>query len=159
MNELNTFASDFTCQNQQGESISLGQFRGQITVLYFYPKDFTPGCTAQACSYRDAMEDFNDRHVAVLGISEDSVNSHAKFMNKHQLNYQLLSDENHQVASAYGVYKEKSIFGHLKLGIVRTTFILDKDHRIVAIFSKTDPKTDSVRVLAEVDRLLIENSD
>ncbi|MDZ7289893.1 MAG: thioredoxin-dependent thiol peroxidase [candidate division KSB1 bacterium] len=129
-------APDFTLLNDEGNAVSLSQFRGQKVVLYFYPKDDTPGCTKQACSFRDGMSELKRRGAVVLGVSVDSVKSHEKFKTKYQLNFTLLSDVDKKVVQAYGVWKEKSVDGRTYTGIERTTFIIDEKGRIAKIFPK-----------------------
>ncbi|MDD5434520.1 MAG: thioredoxin-dependent thiol peroxidase [Nitrospira sp.] len=129
-------APDFMIPDYDGREVSLSGFRGKKVVLYFYPKDDTPGCTKEACYFRDAYSEIKKRGAVVLGISVDSVDSHIKFRDKYQLNFPLLSDANKHVVTAYGVWKEKSMYGRKFMGIERTTFIIDEDGRITAIFPK-----------------------
>lgn len=129
-------APDFILPNEAGEYTSLSDFRGQKVVLYFYPEDDTPGCTKEACSFRDGMGDILRRGAAVLGVSADPVNSHSKFKAKYSLNFPLLSDAEKKVVNAYGVWQEKSMYGRKYWGIVRTTFVIDEDGRIAHIFPK-----------------------
>ena len=144
-------APEFTLPNQQGELVSLADFQQQRVVLYFYPKDDTPGCTAQACSYRDNKEAFDQRNVAVLGVSVDDESSHVKFQSKHNLNFTLLSDTNKEVVQAYGVWVEKSMYGKKYMGTARTTFIINNGI-IEEVFEKVDPKNDVDLVLAYLDK-------
>lgn len=144
----------FELPDQDGNTVSPEQFAGRPLVLYFYPKDFTPGCTAQACSYRDASQTFSELGISVIGISQDSVASHQKFNTAYALNFPILSDTDHQLALEFGVYKKKNVFGKVGFGVVRTTFIFDQNHRLKAVFEKTDPKTDADRVLAFCQEML-----
>lgn len=147
MLKVNDKAPLFTLSNQKGEKRSLSDYRGQTVVLYFYPKDDTPGCTIQACSYRDTMAEFEKRGIKVFGISKDDVKSHQKFESKYQLNFELLADDTHQALDAYGVWKEKNMYGKKVMGVARTTFIINKDGIITHIFEKVDPASDTQMVL------------
>jgi peroxiredoxin Q/BCP len=125
-------------QYGDGRTVSLADFRGSIVVLYFYPKDDTPGCTVQACGLRDAWGELS-AHANIFGVSGDSEATHAKFIKKYQLPFPLLSDDNQQMANAYGVWVEKSMYGKKYMGIERSTFVIDKTGRISAIFRKVKP--------------------
>ena len=144
-------APDFTLKgvNGAGEDVqvSLSELTGKPVVLYFYPKDDTPGCTAQACGIRDAWPDFGDADAVVLGVSPDDVGSHRKFRKKYDLPFTLLADEDHQAAEAYGVWKEKSMFGRKYWGIERSTFVIDADGTIRRIFRRVKPKKHAGGVL------------
>jgi peroxiredoxin Q/BCP len=130
-------APDFTLPSTTGEPMSLKQFKGKKTVvLYFYPKDETPGCTKEACGFRDLREDFDKAGAVILGVSNDPIDSHQKFREKHKLPFDLLSDEDASVSKAYGVYKQKNLYGKKYLGIERTTFIIDRTGRIAQIYPK-----------------------
>lgn len=129
-------APEFTALDQDGRAISLGDYRGKWVVLYFYPKDNTSGCTRQACAFRDAMEGLTTAGAVVVGVSPDSVRSHRSFADKHSLPFRLVADEDHQIAQAYDVWKEKKLYGRTYWGIERTTFIIAPDGRIAAIFPK-----------------------
>ncbi|WP_284141583.1 MULTISPECIES: thioredoxin-dependent thiol peroxidase [unclassified Virgibacillus] len=120
-------AVDFTLPNQQGEQVTLSDFRGKHVVLYFYPKDMTPGCTTEACDFRDQYKSFADVNAVIIGISPDPIEKHQKFIDKHALPFMLLADEEHKVAEQYGVWKLKKNFGKEYYGIERSTFIIDKD--------------------------------
>jgi peroxiredoxin Q/BCP len=132
-------APDFTLAADDGSTVSLAGLRGQKVILYFYPKDDTPGCTTQACAIRDQWSAFQEKGALIFGISPDSVASHVKFREKYQLPFPLLSDTEHQVAEAYGVWKQKSMFGRKYWGNERTTFIIDEEGRIAKIFPKVKP--------------------
>jgi len=147
---INDLAPDFTLKNQAGESRTLSAYRGQYVVLYFYPKDDTPGCTIQACSYRDNMEVFTQRNIKVFGISKDDVKSHSKFLAKFNLNFELLADDNLEVVSLYDVYKEKNMYGKAVMGVVRTTFVVDPQGKIAAVFDKVNPEEDVQKVLSVI---------
>lgn len=123
-------APSFTLKNEQDQDIKLDNFRGKKVVLYFYPKDNTPGCTKEACSFRDVYDDILEAEAVVIGISKDSIKSHQKFKEKHQLPFYLLSDPDHKVIESYGVWKEKKMFGKVYMGIVRSTFIIDEDGKM-----------------------------
>ncbi|GLV13590.1 putative peroxiredoxin bcp [Alicyclobacillus hesperidum] len=129
-------APDFQAVADNGEQITLGDLRGQVVVLYFYPKDDTPGCTVEACAFRDLQSQFADLGAAIYGVSRDDVKSHGKFRDKFQLNFPLLADTDSQICKKYGVLKEKNMFGKKSIGIERTTFVIDRDGSIAAIFPK-----------------------
>jgi len=129
-------APDFKLKNQNGKTISLNDFKGKNVVLYFYPKDDTSGCTAEACSFRDDFPKFEKTDAVILGVSPDSVESHKKFEKKYNLNFDLLSDENKVVLEKYDVWKEKNMYGRKYMGVVRTTYIIDPDGKIKKIFNK-----------------------
>jgi thioredoxin-dependent peroxiredoxin len=126
----------FSLPNQDGDTVTLSQFKGQNVVLYFYPKDDTTGCTKEACNFRDEMPKFRNLNAEVLGISADPVKSHKRFVQKYDLNFQLLSDENKEVVHEYDVWKEKNLYGKKSMGIERSTFIIDKDGIVRKIFRK-----------------------
>jgi thioredoxin-dependent peroxiredoxin len=123
-------APDFTLPSDDGSEVRLSDFRGRRVVLYFYPKDDTSGCTAQACELRDDLPRFEALDAVVMGVSPDPVSSHVKFRDKYDLNFPLLADEDHAVAEAYGVWKEKSMYGRTYMGIERSTFVIDPEGRI-----------------------------
>ena len=130
-------APDFTLPSTTGETISLKQFKGKKTVvLYFYPKDETPGCTKEACAFRDAYGDLDRQGVVLLGVSTDNMDSHLAFRDHHKLPFPLLSDEDAAVSKLYGVYKQKNLYGKKYMGIERTTFVIDKTGRIAQIWPK-----------------------
>ncbi len=152
MLELNQKAPEFTLPNQNGELRSLSDYQGQWLVLYFYPKDDTPGCTTQACSYRDNMSEFERRGIKVFGISKDDVKGKKKFETKYELNFELLADEDHQVLESYQVWKEKNMYGKKVWGISRTTFVINPEGEIVSIFEKVKPDEDVASVLAVIGK-------
>ena len=129
-----SFAPDFTLPSDEGGSVTLSSLRGRKVVLYFYPKDDTPGCTIQACDFRDALPRFNGVDAVVLGVSPDSVESHGKFREKFGLTFPLLADEEHAVAEAYGVWKERTLYGRKVMGIERSTFLIDEDGRVAELW-------------------------
>src|ERR1700693_1789381 len=127
-------APDFKTPDQDGKSVALKDFAGKKVVLYFYPKDDTPGCTVEACAFRDGIDEIKKRGAIVLGVSIDSVESHKKFKNKFDLNFPLLADTDKKLAEAYGTWKEKSMYGKKYMGIERTTFLVGADGKIAKIF-------------------------
>ncbi|HEX6307659.1 MAG TPA: thioredoxin-dependent thiol peroxidase [Longimicrobiales bacterium] len=132
-------APEFTLQDQDARPVSLSDFRGRRVVLYFYPKDDTSGCTAQACDMRDNAQTFDARDAVILGVSPDPVDSHRKFADKYDLPFTLLADVDHRVADAYGVWKEKSMYGRTYWGNERTTFVIDEEGRIAKVLPKVKP--------------------
>lgn len=148
-----TPAPPFALPSDQGGTVELAALRGRPVVLYFYPKDDTSGCTAQACDFRDHWREVERRGAVVLGVSPDGLRSHAKFRKKYRLPFPLLADEDHAVANAYGAWGEKSLFGHRYQGILRTTFIIAPDGRIAHVFPRVKPKGHAAEVLAALDTL------
>ncbi|MBQ9943276.1 MAG: thioredoxin-dependent thiol peroxidase [Clostridia bacterium] len=145
-------APDFTLQDQHGKEVRLSDFLGKKVVLYFYPKDNTPGCTKQACAFAAAYEDFRRQDIAVIGISKDSVASHAKFAEKYNLPFVLLADPERKAIEPYGVWQEKKMCGKVSMGVVRTTFIMDENGIITHILPKVKPDTNAEEVLALVNK-------
>lgn len=141
-------APDFTLTDKEGESVTLSGFRGRKVVLYFYPKDNTPGCTRQACAFAGFFAEFQKLNVVVIGISRDSVESHRKFAEKYNLPFILLSDPELQAIQAYGVWQEKKLYGKSSMGVVRTTFIIDEAGLIEEVMPKVKPDTNASDVLA-----------
>jgi peroxiredoxin Q/BCP len=141
-------APDFELTSDAGESVRLSDLRGKPVVLYFYPKDDTPGCTAQACGIRDAWRDFEERGAVVLGISPDSETSHVKFKQKYGLPFALLADPEHKVAEDYGVWAEKSYAGKTYWGVERSTFVIAADGTVASVMRKVKPDTHAEQVLA-----------
>ncbi|MBO3270414.1 thioredoxin-dependent thiol peroxidase [Hymenobacter defluvii] len=133
-------APAFTATDQDGNTVSLSDFRGKKVALYFYPKDDTPGCTAQACNLRDHQEELTAKNVQVLGVSTDSEASHKKFALKYDLPFPLLADTDKQLVEAYGVWQEKRNYGRAYMGIVRTTFLIDEEGVIEKVITKVDTK-------------------
>ncbi len=140
-------APEFTAETDGGEKIQLTDFRGKNVVLYFYPRDNTPGCTIESCDFRDAISGFQDRNTVVLGVSPDSVQSHDKFKAKYNLPFPLISDANHAIAEAYGTWREKSMMGKKYMGIVRSTFVIDTDGKIAAAYDKVKVRGHISKVL------------
>ena len=136
MVERGTPAPDFTLPSDDRGDVVLSSFRGRRVVLYFYPKDDTPGCTAQACELRDSLPRFEGVDAVILGVSPDSVASHVRFREKYGLNFALLADEDHAVAEAYGVWKEKSMYGRTYMGIERSTFLIDEEGVVAEAWRK-----------------------
>ena len=132
---------DFNLKNQNGETISSEDLKGSKSIVYFYPRDNTPTCTTEACDFRDNLEDFNELNTKVYGISGDSEKKHANFSNKHSLNFDLLVDEDYQLSEKVGVYQLKKSFGKESMGIVRTTFVLDEDNKVIHVIEKVKVKT------------------
>ena len=130
MVEEGSQAPDFELKSDAGETVKLSQFRGRPVVLYFYPKDDTPGCTKEACAFRDSYDEYLARDAVILGVSRDGEESHRKFKQKYDLPFTLLSDPDHEVAEAYGVWAEKSMYGRKSMGIVRSTFVIAADGTI-----------------------------
>jgi peroxiredoxin Q/BCP len=129
-------APDFSLRSSDGRKVSLSDFKGKKVVLYFYPKDDTPGCTKEACSFRDDMDGFKRKKAIVLGVSADDIKSHQNFAQKYSLPFPLLSDVEKKVISAYGVWKQKSLYGRKFMGIERTTFIINEQGKIAHVFPK-----------------------
>jgi thioredoxin-dependent peroxiredoxin len=143
----NDVAPDFTLHDHDGSAVSLSDFRGRKVVLYFYPKDDTPGCTKQACELRDSVETFAARGTVILGVSPDSPEDHRRFREKHGLPFTLLADAGHEVAEQYGVWKQKSMFGRKYWGNERTTFVIGEDGRIAKVLPNVKPAEHVPRVL------------
>ena len=140
-------APDFSLQDVDGNSVRLSDFKGQYIVLYFYPKDDTPGCTTEACEFSSNSKKFETKGVKIIGISPDPPESHRKFVEKYKLRFTLLSDEGHKVCEKYGVWVEKNMYGRKYMGVGRTTFIIDKDGVIKRIHEKVKPEGHSKEVL------------
>ncbi len=151
MLEVGTIAPDFTLSDQNGNTVTLSAFRGQKVVLYFYPKDNTPGCTRQACAFAGAYQGFKDRSVAVIGVSKDSVASHKRFAEKYNLPFILVSDPELTAIQAYGVWQEKKLYGKVSMGVVRSTYLIDEEGVIVKVMPKVKPDTNAAEILACLD--------
>ena len=141
-------APDFTLSDKDGNAVSLSDFRGKKVVLYFYPKDNTPGCTRQACAFAASYDAFRENNIAVIGISRDSVASHVKFAEKYNLPFILLSDPDRIAIEAYGVWQEKKMAGKVGMGIVRSTYLIDENGVIEAVMPKVKPDTNAAEILA-----------
>ena len=148
MLEIGMNAPEFTLPDKDGNPVSLSDFRGRKVVLYFYPKDNTPGCTRQACAFAAAYQGFRDQNIAVIGISKDSVASHLKFAQKYDLPFILLSDPELKAIEAYGVWQEKKLCGKVSMGVVRTTFVIDEEGRIEKVMPKVKPDTNAAEILS-----------
>ncbi len=148
MLETGIKAPDFTLLDQEGTPVSLSDFIGKKVVLYFYPKDNTPGCTRQACAFADSYAAFKSREVVVIGVSKDSAASHARFAAKYDLPFILLSDPELQAIKAYGVWQEKKLYGKVSMGVVRTTFVIDEAGVIEKVMPKVKPDTNAAEILA-----------
>jgi len=140
-------APDFSTTDAEGRNVSLKDFRGEKVVLYFYPKDDTPGCTKEACSFRDSFSDFKKRGIRILGVSPDKEASHKKFVDKYKLPFTLLVDTDHSIADAYGTYGQKKFMGRTYMGIKRTTFLIDEQGKIKKVFEKVKPDEHAREVL------------
>ena len=140
-------APDFTLPDKDGNQVSLSDFKGKKVVLYFYPRDNTPGCTRQACAFAGAYAGFKEKDVVVIGISKDSVASHAKFAEKHDLPFILLSDPELTAIQGYDVWKEKKLYGKVSMGVVRTTYIIDEEGNIEKVMPKVKPDTNAAEIL------------
>ena len=147
MLEAQMKAPDFSLPDKDGNTVRLSDFQGKKVVLYFYPKDNTPGCTRQACAFAASYEQFKARDIVVIGISKDSVASHQKFAQKHDLPFILLSDPQLQAIQAYGVWQEKKIYGKVSMGVVRTTYIIDEQGIIEKVMPKVKPDTNAAEIL------------
>ena len=148
MLEIGTKAPEFTLHDKDGIPVSLSDFLGKKVVLYFYPKDNTPGCTRQACAFAAAYEGFKSQNIAVIGISKDSAASHQKFAQKYDLPFILLSDPERKAIEPFGVWQEKKLYGKLSFGIVRTTFIIDENGIVEHVMPKVKPDTNAEEILA-----------
>ena len=148
MLEVGTVAPDFTLPDKEGNPVTLSQFRGKRVVVYFYPRDNTPGCTRQACGYAAAYDEFQTLDTVVIGISKDSVASHQKFAQKHELPFILLSDPELTAIQAYGVWQEKKNYGKVSMGVVRSTFVTNADGVIEKVMPKVKPDTNAADILA-----------
>ena len=143
-------APDFTLKDKDGRDVSLSDFAGKKVVLYFYPKDNTPGCTRQACAFAGQYRAFQEKNVEVIGVSKDSVASHVKFAEKYNLPFVLLSDPERQAIESYGVWQEKKLYGKVSMGVVRTTFIIDEQGVIEKVMPKVKPDTNAADILAQL---------
>lgn len=147
---VGTQAPAFTLPDKDGNSVSLSDFEGQKVVLYFYPKDSTPGCTRQAQAFRDAFAEFTNAGAVVIGISKDSVKSHLNFATKQELPFILLSDTEHTVLEAYEVWQEKKLYGKVSMGVVRSVYVIDADGKIAAAWTKVKPEQSAADALVFV---------
>lgn len=152
-------APDFTLQDQNDQSHTLSDYQGNWVVLYFYPKDDTPGCTEEACNMRDSLDEFQAHQAVVLGISADDQLSHRKFATKHNLNFPLLADTSQDVVQAYGVWQQKSMFGKTYMGINRQTFLIDPQGNIAKVYPDVDPTHHTKEILEDLQRQASSNRD
>ena len=150
MLEVGTKAPEFTLPDQNGEMHSLAEYRGQKVVLYFYPKDSTPGCTKQACNFGELLPQFREKGAVVIGVSKDSVASHKKFEENHGLPFTILADPEKEVIQMYDVLKEKNMYGKKVLGVVRTTYLIDEEGMIVRALEKVKPAENAADMLKEL---------
>jgi peroxiredoxin Q/BCP len=140
-------APDFSLKDDEGKTRVLSEFKGTKVVLYFYPKDDTPGCTTEACNFRDDYSSYIDAGITILGVSPDSVDSHEKFRKKFHLPFSLLADEDHKISEAYGVWGKKKFMGKEYMGVLRTTFVIDENGRIAHVFEDVKPAEHSNEIL------------
>ena len=153
--QAGTLAPDFSLPDQNGVSRTLSSYRGHLVVLYFYPKDDTPGCTKEACRFRDGYADFTAAGIIVLGVSVDTVKKHAKFAEKYTLPFLLLADEDRIVVELYGVWAKKKFMGREYMGILRTTFLIDQEGKIAKVYENVKPEDHAGEVLRDVKQLLL----
>lgn len=151
MLEVGTKAPDFTLLDQDGNEVSLSDFRGKKIALYFYPKDSTPGCTKQACAYQSSLDEFIDKDVKVIGISKDSVKSHKNFSTKQGLTFTLLSDPELTAIQAYDVWKEKKLYGKVSMGVVRSSYMIDENGIIEKVYEKVKPDLNATEMLKDME--------
>lgn len=154
MPQPGTAAPDFTLADQNGKEHSLSEYRGKWVLLYFYPKDDTPGCTIEACTIRDQFKDFKKIGAEVLGVSTDSVASHKKFATAYELPFTLLADEHKEVVGLYGVFGEKKLYGKTYMGTMRTSFLIDPKGKIAKVYEKVKPELHASQVIADLQELV-----
>ncbi|HCQ5553748.1 TPA: thioredoxin-dependent thiol peroxidase [Clostridioides difficile] len=152
MLSIGTRAPEFTLEDKDGNKVSMSDFKGKKVVVYFYPKDNTPGCTRQACAFRNAYDGFKKEDVQVIGISKDSIKSHQKFAEKHELPFILLSDPDLVAIKAFDVWKEKKMYGKTALGVVRAIYIIDENGIIEKVFEKAKPDTNAQEILEYLEK-------
>lgn len=148
MLQVGTKAPDFTLSDQNGNTVRLSDFSGKKIVLYFYPRDNTPGCIRQACAFAQSYDGFHSKDIVVIGISKDSVASHKKFAEKHELPFILLADPELQAIQAYDVWQEKKLYGKVSMGVVRTSYLIGEDGTILQVLPKVKPDTNPAEILA-----------
>ena len=151
--EAGSKAPSFTMTADDGSKVKLTDLKGSIVVLYFYPKDDTPGCTKEACAFRDRQSELVKHGVTVLGVSPDNKESHVKFKEKFQLNFPLLVDKDHKVAEKYGAWREKNMYGKVSMGIQRSTFLIDADGKVAKVWKRVQVDGHDAKVLEEVEKL------
>ncbi|EGT3798168.1 thioredoxin-dependent thiol peroxidase [Clostridioides difficile] len=152
MLSIGTKAPEFTLEDKDGNKVSMSDFKGKKVVVYFYPKDNTPGCTRQACAFRNAYDGFKKEDIQVIGISKDSIKSHQKFAEKHELPFILLSDPDLVAIKAFDVWKEKKMYGKTALGVVCATYIIDENGIIEKVFEKAKPDTNAQEILEYLEK-------
>jgi peroxiredoxin Q/BCP len=150
---INKLAPDFSLPDQNGAIHTLSEYHGSWVVLYFYPKDDTPGCTKEACNFRDSLKELSELGIVVLGVSKDSVTSHKKFAEKYKLNFPILSDPDHQVIEQYGAWGEKKFMGRTFMGIIRQTYLINPDGKIVKAYPKVNPTVHAQEILSDFKSL------
>ena len=150
----NDKAPQFNVPDQNSNNVSLNDYKGKWIILYFYPKDMTPGCTTEACNFRDEYSVFQQKGIVILGVSKDSVSKHKKFEGKYDLPFPLLSDENSTICEDYGVWQEKSMYGKKFMGITRATFIINPDGLIAKVYPKVKVKEHVAEILADLENLM-----
>jgi thioredoxin-dependent peroxiredoxin len=143
-------APNFSLSSTEGREITLQEFKGKDVILYFYPKDDTPGCTTEACSFRDSLDDLQKEGAVILGVSTDSIESHRKFREKHNLNFALLSDETADVPKMFGAWKEKNLYGRRSWGVARMTYWIGGDGRVKKVYKKVDPAEHAAQILDDL---------
>ena len=153
MLEIGTKAIDFTLPDELGNEVSLHDFKGKKVVIYFYPKDNTPGCTKEACAFKAAYDGFKKKDVVVIGISKDTQKAHQNFKKKYELPFILLSDVDHKVIEAYDCWKEKKLYGKTYMGITRSTYVIDEDGMIIQTYPKASPDKNAGEILAFLNQL------
>lgn len=153
MLEVGMKAPEFSLSDKDGNQIKLSDYVGKKVVVYFYPKDSTPGCTKQACGYRDSFDEYKKRDVVVIGISKDSVKSHTNFASKYELPFLLLSDPELEAIKAYDVWQEKKLYGKVSMGVVRTTYVINEEGIIDKVYPKVKADQDAANILAYLDGL------
>ena len=144
-------APNFSLKDQNGKTHKLSDYKGQKLVLYFYPKDSTPGCTKEACAFRDIFEDYKKHNIAVLGVSKDAEKSHKNFIEKHKLPFDLLIDENRDVLEKYGAWTKKSLYGKIFMGIQRITYVIDERGKILKAYPKVKPDEHAKQILKDIN--------
>lgn len=149
--KIGSKAPAFSLKNAEGKTVKLSDFKGKKIVIYFYPKDMTPGCTTEACAFRDDYAQLKKRNVEVLGVSADDEKSHQKFTEKYSLPFPLLSDPDHSMIEKYGAWGEKSMYGKKYMGIIRMTYIIDENGKVAHVFPKVKPETHSREVIGVID--------
>lgn len=146
-------APSFSLTDQNGKIHELEDYKGQKIILYFYPKDETPGCTKEACAFRDLFEEYKKRNIKVLGISKDSEKSHKNFKEKHNLPFDLLTDEKREVLEKYGALTKKNLYGKIFMGIQRITFVIDEEGKIIKIYPKVKPEEHAEQIIQDIEQL------